>query len=504
MRRSCAGPALRRRPSPSGARRRRAPRRRGRRARASERAEPRAPRTRWPAASSELQAARGRASARQRWPRVPVQGPRVVRRRRRGRLLRPRAARRRAGRAAGGRAAHGRRRRRRAAASPRRCAPACWRRWPAGVLPGSSAGRSRCCGPGDHPLRALEQATAEARRRAALVVAVDQFEELFTACRDERERAAVRRRARRAARDPRRQRGRARGGPRRLLRPLRRLPGAVAPDGRQPRAGRADAPRRAAPRDRAAGAPAPGCDVEPELTDALVADVEDEPGALPLLSSSLLELWQRRDGQRAAVRRLRGRRRRARRGGAAGRARLRAARRPEQREVARRILLRLVTEGEGDEVVRRRAAPLSWVEGDEVWKTLGVLADSASSRSARARSRSRTRRSCASGRACAAGSRRTRGTPAAPPPDRRRRATGRPPAASRASSIAAPGSPRRSTGPATHGASSTRRSATSSSTAARRGARRAAPAPGEPPAAHCSSAGSLRCSRSPSSPASSR
>ncbi len=37
-----------------------------------------------------------------------------------------------------------------------------------------------------------------------------------------------------------------------------------------------------------------GLRVEPELTDALVDDVEGEPGALPLLSTALLELWQKR------------------------------------------------------------------------------------------------------------------------------------------------------------------------------------------------------------------
>ena len=41
-----------------------------------------------------------------------------------------------------------------------------------------------------------------------------------------------------------------------------------------------------------------GLRVEPELVDALVADVEREPGGLPLLSTALLELWQRRDGRR--------------------------------------------------------------------------------------------------------------------------------------------------------------------------------------------------------------
>ena len=41
-----------------------------------------------------------------------------------------------------------------------------------------------------------------------------------------------------------------------------------------------------------------GLRVEPELADALVADIEDEPGGLPLLSAALLELWQHRDGRR--------------------------------------------------------------------------------------------------------------------------------------------------------------------------------------------------------------
>ena len=42
-----------------------------------------------------------------------------------------------------------------------------------------------------------------------------------------------------------------------------------------------------------------GLRVEPELTDALVDDVEGEPGALPLLSTALLELWQKRQEQHA-------------------------------------------------------------------------------------------------------------------------------------------------------------------------------------------------------------
>ena len=38
-----------------------------------------------------------------------------------------------------------------------------------------------------------------------------------------------------------------------------------------------------------------GLQVEPGLADALVRDVEQEPGGLPLLSTALLELWRKRD-----------------------------------------------------------------------------------------------------------------------------------------------------------------------------------------------------------------
>jgi hypothetical protein len=40
-----------------------------------------------------------------------------------------------------------------------------------------------------------------------------------------------------------------------------------------------------------------GLTVEPALTDALVADVAGEPGGLPLLSTTLVELWRERDGR---------------------------------------------------------------------------------------------------------------------------------------------------------------------------------------------------------------
>jgi len=60
----------------------------------------------------------------------------------------------------------------------------------AGMLPGSDRWALALLRPGEHPLTALEQATAGAAPRGRLVIAVDQFEETFTACREESERAA--------------------------------------------------------------------------------------------------------------------------------------------------------------------------------------------------------------------------------------------------------------------------------------------------------------------------
>ena len=40
-----------------------------------------------------------------------------------------------------------------------------------------------------------------------------------------------------------------------------------------------------------------GLELEPTLVDALVSDVAGEPGGLPLLSTTLLELWRARDGR---------------------------------------------------------------------------------------------------------------------------------------------------------------------------------------------------------------
>ena len=241
-----------------------------------------------------------------------------------------------------------------------------------GVLPGSERWGLALLRPGEHPLRALEHATAYAAPRDRHVVAVDQFEETFTACRDETERAAFVDALVACTHDPRRRTlvlvaVRADFYGRCAIYPeLWRLLGAnQAPVGPMSR----DELRRAIelPAQRA------GLLVEPELVDALIADVEGEPGALPLLSTALLELWQQRDGRRMRLGAYR-------QSGGVHRAVARLAERayerldPEQQETARRILLRLAGEGEGDAAVRRRVQ-LSELEGEGVADVLAVLAD---------------------------------------------------------------------------------------------------------------------------------
>jgi WD40 repeat protein/DNA-binding SARP family transcriptional activator len=242
-----------------------------------------------------------------------------------------------------------------------------------GVLPGSRRWELTLLRPGEHPMRSFERGAGGGSERR--VIAVDQFEEVFSACRDEGERTAFVDALVAEARDPYRPAfvlvtvradfyGRCASFPE-----LWRLLGAsqvtVGPM-------RRDELRRAIelPAQRA------GLRVEPALTDALVADVEGEPGALPLLSASLLELWQQRDGRtlrmgdyeraggvRSAVARL----------AEAAYGRLDR----EQRDLARWVLMRLAGDGEGDAVVRRRV-PLAELEArddDRVADVLSVLAD---------------------------------------------------------------------------------------------------------------------------------
>ncbi len=235
-----------------------------------------------------------------------------------------------------------------------------------GVLPGSERWPQALIRPGAHPLAALERATAELPASERWIVAVDQFEEAFTACRDAAERAAFVDALVACARDP---------GRRTLVlvavradfyghcarySELSRLLGAnqvlVGPMRRHELRRAIELPARRA-----------GLRVETELVDALLDDVEDEPGALPLLSTALLELWQQRDGRRLTMGAY------ERTGGVLGAVARLAERAYErldvpQREAARRLLLRLA----GDGGVRVRV-PIGDLPGD-VHDVLSVLA----------------------------------------------------------------------------------------------------------------------------------
>jgi hypothetical protein len=240
-----------------------------------------------------------------------------------------------------------------------------------GILPGSEGWALAPLRPGEHPVAALEQAQDEAEPRRRVVIAVDQFEETFTLCQDEVERRAFVDALVASARDPKRCAGvilavRADFYGRCAEYPeLSRLLGA-----NQVLVG----PMRRDELRRAIELPARRADlrVEPGLVDRLLADVEGEPGALPLLSTALLELWQQRDGRRLTLGAYEAT------GGVHGAvARLAetayARLEPEQRPVARSLLLRLAGEGEGTEVVRRRV-PLEELD-PQARSVLDVLAD---------------------------------------------------------------------------------------------------------------------------------
>ncbi len=257
-----------------------------------------------------------------------------------------------------------------------------------GVLPGSGGWRRLLLRPGERPLEELRRVLvsgakdplAEALNAlpadGRLLLAVDQFEELFTACRSDAERAAFADTLARAAADP---EGRALVvvalradfyGRFAAFPALAELLGAnqvlVGPM-------QGSELRRAVelPADRA------GLRVEPELSDVLVDEVKGEPGALPLLSTALLELWQKRQGNTLTLAAYRES------GGVHGAvARLAEgtyARIPDERKpMVRALMLRLVGQGEGDAPVRRRA-PLAELDLERdrwVADVLATLADS--------------------------------------------------------------------------------------------------------------------------------
>lgn len=239
-----------------------------------------------------------------------------------------------------------------------------------GALPGAEDWTQVVIRPGEHPLDELSRVRRD-RRGKKLLLVVDQLEEVFTLCRDDAERMV-------------------------FLDALTR----PAPDETVVIAVRADfygrfaalpalaallgenhvlvGPMKTEDLRRAIELPArkAGLNVEPALVDALVADVVDEPGGLPLLSTALVELWQHRDGRTLRLETYRES------GGVRG-AVARIAEEayegftPDQQQTARSILLRLAS-ADGDDAVRRRA-PLSELEletNDDARRVVSVLTES--------------------------------------------------------------------------------------------------------------------------------
>ncbi|MDT4953221.1 MAG: hypothetical protein QOJ02_1359 [Acidobacteriota bacterium] len=97
-----------------------------------------------------------------------------------------------------------------------------------------------------------------------------------------------------------------------------------------------------------------GLEFEQGLVETILDDVENQPGALPLLEHALLELWERRRGTMMTLEAYRES------GGVEGAIAKRAdtiyvSFDPEQQTIVRRIMLRLTQPGEGTEDTRRRA-----------------------------------------------------------------------------------------------------------------------------------------------------
>ena len=251
----------------------------------------------------------------------------------------------------------------------------------AGVLPGSERWPRILMRPGDHPLAALRRALhprrdvdaalAHVEPGSRLLVVVDQFEEVFTACRDTAERTAFmdallhdddRFLAVLALRAD--FYGACSGHPRlaRRLGESHVLVGAM----------RSDEIARAIEGPAAAA----GLSVEPELVSRLVGDTAGQTGGLPMLSTTLLELWQRRSGDRLTVAsydRTGGVR------GAVARLAETAYERlsPSEAATARNILVRLAGEGEAETAVRRRVplAELDLNRSESARRVVDVLTE---------------------------------------------------------------------------------------------------------------------------------
>jgi DNA-binding SARP family transcriptional activator/WD40 repeat protein len=236
-----------------------------------------------------------------------------------------------------------------------------------GILPGSARWHQVLIRPGPLPCSQLARALAGDRLCQVveqlspgerIVVAVDQFEELFAVCQVENERVSFLEDLVAAACDPERRAillvalradfyGRLASYPRfgDLVSASHVLVGPMDSDGLT----------RAVEQPAARAA----LELEPGLADALVSDVVGETGGLPLLSTALLELWRAREGgvlRYGSYRRSGGVR------GAVARLAEDAYTRLGEREQrhARTVMLRLAS-GDAERPVRRRV-PLTELE----------------------------------------------------------------------------------------------------------------------------------------------
>lgn len=115
-----------------------------------------------------------------------------------------------------------------------------------------------------------------------------------------------------------------------------------------------------------------GLSAEPALLDAIVSDMESSPAALPLLSTMLVEVWQRRSGATLTAEAYH------RAGGVSGA----VARLGESaytnldeptKDTARRLLMRLADTGEGGTIVRRRVPRAELGDDPATARAIGVL-----------------------------------------------------------------------------------------------------------------------------------
>ncbi|QYC40944.1 translocation protein TolB [Nonomuraea coxensis DSM 45129] len=228
-----------------------------------------------------------------------------------------------------------------------------------GIIAGGGEWPAVVMVPGEHPLRALAADlgkdgpphAAWLTAGARLVVVVDQFEEVFTLCRDEGERAAFVAALLALAREP----------GTHVVAGMRadfyarcaELPGlaSVLQDNQLIVGPMEEEDLRrvvTGPAERA------GLAVEAELVELVVNEAQGQPGALSLVSHALLETWRRRTGPALTVAAYL----------AAGGVRGAIAQTAEHvygeldargREIARQMFLRLTVPGDGTEDTRRRA-----------------------------------------------------------------------------------------------------------------------------------------------------